>query len=71
MLHCRASPFMAWICVRKTAGILEPPFSVNQFFLHLVWFVVYVVWCLWYFNIASTADVHVAEERRGERIEFS
>ena len=32
--------------------------------------VVYVVWCLWYFNIASTADVHVAEERRGERIEF-
>ena len=36
MLHCRASPFMAWICVRKTAGILEPPFSVNQFFLQLV-----------------------------------
>ncbi len=30
--------------------------------------VVYAMWCLWYFNIAATADVHVvAEERRGER----
>jgi hypothetical protein len=30
--------------------------------------VVYAVWCLWYFNIATAAaDVHVAEEWRGER----